>query len=187
MSTIAKPLTYSDLQKIRERSDDRLELIEGELCVSPSPSPEHQRITRRLNRILDHVVIDSGLGEYFSAPLDVVLADGIVVQPDIMIVIRERSPIVTDNEIAGAPDFIAEIMSPTNRAYDRLVKRSLYALHGVPEYWLVDPQRQQITIFSDLVDGQYRSELISVDTAVSATVRGLSVSVAGLFSPPFTD
>lgn len=187
MSTLTRPLTYADLKRLRETSKDRLELIEGEIIVSPSPSPVHQRVARRLNRILERVVIDSGLGEYFSAPLDVVLTDGTIVQPDIVVVFRERSGIITDDGIEGSPDFVAVVLSPTNRAYDRLVKRGLYALHGVPEYWLVDPERKHVTIYSDLVDGRYRSEHVAGDTAVSATIPGLSVNVAALFAPPFAD
>jgi Uma2 family endonuclease len=187
MSILSHPLTYADLKQARETSNDRLELIEGEIWVSPSPSPGHQRVTRRLNRILESVIIDAKLGEFFSAPLDVVLTDGTIVQPDIMIVLRERTHIIAEDVIAGAPDFVAEVLSPTNRAYDRLVKRSLYALHGVREYWLVDPERQQISIYSNLIDGQYRSEQVVSDTAVSATIAGLSVNVAALFAPPYTD
>jgi Uma2 family endonuclease len=187
MSILTHPLTYADLKRIRETRKDRLELIEGEIIVSPSPSPVHQRVTRRLNRILERVVIDTGLGEFFSAPLDVVLTDGTIVQPDIMVVIRERIGIITDDGIEGSPDFVAEVLSPTNRAYDRLVKRSLYALYGVPEYWLIDPERKQVTIYSDLVDGRYRSEHVAGDTAVSATIPNLSVELTALFAEPFAD
>lgn len=187
MAILSRPLTYADLKQARETSNDRLELIEGEIWVSPSPSPGHQRVTRRLNRILEAVVIDGKLGEFFSAPLDVVLDEGTIVQPDIMIVLRERTSIITEDEISGAPDFVAEVLSPSNRAYDRLVKRSLYALHGVREYWLVDPERQQITIYNNLSDGQYRNEHVVSETAVSATIPGLSVSVAALFAPPYAD
>lgn len=183
LTNATNPLTYDDLQRMREETLDRLELIGGELFVTPAPSSPHQRVVRRLNRLLEDVIIDAGAGEYFFAPYDVRLADGTIVQPDIVAVLRERASIITEDRIEGVPDFIVEVISPSTGAYDRRLKRDLYAQHGVPEYWLIDPDAKTVTIYSDPQEGRYQAEATTSDSAVSATIPGLSADLKALFAP----
>jgi Uma2 family endonuclease len=183
MVTQSQPLTYADLQRIRETRDERLELIDGELFVTPSPTPLHQRVSRRLNDLLGRAIDEVGAGEHFYAPLDVRLADGTVVQPDLVAVSATRFGIITESAIEGVPDFMVEIVSPSHDRHDREVKRALYARHMVPEYWLVDPGSGTITIYTEPHEGQYQSVTITGETAHSVTIPGLSVDVAALFAP----
>ena len=78
---------------------------------------------------------------------------------------------------------MVEIVSPSTGRADRGLKRDLYARYGVAEYWLVDPDAGNITIFSDPVEGRYRNERIARDIAVSLVFPALSVDLAELFSP----
>jgi Uma2 family endonuclease len=64
-----------------------------------------------------------------------------------------------------------------------VTKRNLYAQYGVPEYWLVDPDAETITIFSDPRDGRYRTDQTTSDVAISATIPGLSADLKALFAP----
>ena len=79
-------------------------------------------------------------------PFDVVLSDTDVVQPDLLFVSNERANIITDENIQGAPDLVVEILSPSTAERDQTFKRSLYAKHGVKEYWLVDTDAKTVTV-----------------------------------------
>jgi Uma2 family endonuclease len=182
MAIQSRPLTYDDLKRLRETRDERLEIIDGALFVTPSPTPMHQRVIRRLNRLLEAAIIDADVGEYFFAPLDVKFADRTVVQPDIVAVLADKLPIVT-SIIEVVPDFVVEVISSSTGAYDREKKRNTYARHGVAEYWLIDPEARSITIFSDPRESTYRSERVFSDVAVSEIIPGLTVDLKGLFAP----
>jgi Uma2 family endonuclease len=98
-------------------------------------------------------------------------------------VLTERFPLVAADKIEGVPDFIIEVLSPSSKTHDRIRKRDLYARHGVPEYWLVDPDARSVTIFSDPRDGRYRAEQMTSDVAISATIPQLSADLKALFAP----
>jgi Uma2 family endonuclease len=183
MAVRSRPLTYDDLQRLRETRDERLELIEGEIIVTPSPSLMHQYVSGRLEFLFRQKVLELGYGLVFDAPLDVHLAKNTIVQPDLIIVLPDRRPIVTSARVEGAPSLAVEILSPSTSAYDRVNKRNLYAGYGVPEYWLVDTEAQAVSVCSDPHKGHYRAERVTRDTAVSEIVPGLSANLAEFFAP----
>jgi Uma2 family endonuclease len=183
MSIQFRSLTFEELERLREETTDRLELIDGELYVTPSPTPMHQFVSGRLQFLFQQLVSDLGHGLVFHAPLDVRLATRTIVQPDLIFILPDRRPIVTGARVEGAPSLVVEIVSPSTRARDRVTKRSTYARHGVPEYWLVDPDAGTVTVCSDPQEGHFRTERVTTDIAVSDIVPGLSISLADLFSP----
>ena len=183
MAIQVRGLTYDDLLQLREARDEQLELIDGELFVNPAPAPLHQLVSKRLSHILAQAVDNSGFGQYLYAPLDLKLADGTIVQPDLVVVRSARLAMITGRAIEGTPDFVIEIVSPSNDAYDRETKHKAYARHGVPEYWLVDPDAREVTIWSDPFDGRYRSELVTTEAATAVTIPNLNVVLAPLFAP----
>lgn len=126
--------------------DKRYQLLDGELILAPAPTTRHQRILIHLFRAIDAFVRANGLGEVFLAPCDVVLSNYDVVQPDILLVSHARSSIVTEANLQGAPDVVVEVLSPATEEYDRGYKRTLYGRHGVREYWLVDPDAQNVEV-----------------------------------------
>jgi Uma2 family endonuclease len=186
MAIRSRSITYDDLQRMRESAADRLELIDGELFVTPSPSRTHQWVSKRLSYLLKQTVDDAGVGEFHYAPFDVKLADGSVVQPDLLVVLRERLSALTESGVEGAADFIVEIVSPSTSRSDHVNKRDLYARHGVREYWLVDADAHSVTVYSDPRGGRYLDERETADFAVSVIIPGLSVDLTELFSP-FSD
>ena len=100
-----------------------------------------------LGVLLYTFVKERDLGTVFPAPCDVVLSNTDVVQPDLLFVSREREHILAGGDnVQGAPDLVVEILSPSTAARDRTLKRSLYARHGVREFWLVDPKEGTITV-----------------------------------------
>lgn len=175
--------TYRDYLLLPESEEKRYELVQGELYMVPSPTPGHQEISKRLFRILDSFVESNGLGVVFYAPLDVVLSEEDVLQPDILFVASDRRSIITERNIRGAPDLIVEVLSPGTADRDRLLKRTRYAKFGVREYWVVDPETKIIEV---LVATQAGLELLRSyplgTVATSGILDGLQVEVAKLFA-----
>ena len=179
----AKPktkLTYEDYRNTPD--DERWELLNGELVMAPSPATTHQRVFRRLFLMLNSFVVPMGLGEVLSAPLDVILSDTNVVQPDVLFVSNQREHIIHDANIKGAPDLVIEILSPSTASRDWRTKLDLYAQHGVRESWVVDPDGQRIWVMAGPevelheVDNYGRE-----DRLTSPTLTGFSANLDQVF------
>ncbi len=143
-STPTIKFTYQDYRNAPD--DKRYELLDGDLVVTPAPGEAHQRASRNLTILLGQSVKLSGVGHVYAAPFDVVLSDTDVVQPDLLFVTNERAHIITDENVQGAPDLVVEILSPSTAERDQTFKRSLYAKHGVKEFWLVDTDAKTVTV-----------------------------------------
>ena len=180
MLNVKDKLTYADYMKTPD--DERYELLNGELIMSPSPKEIHQYISGNLHLVLGAFVRDRSLGRVYHAPFDVVLSDTNVVQPDLLFVSTERAAIITADNIQGAPDLVVEILSPATAERDRTIKLDLYAQHGVQEYWIVDPDAKTITV---LLRGGSRFEVNGIyregQTLRSPTLAGFSVVVQDVF------
>ncbi|MFB6230886.1 MAG: Uma2 family endonuclease [Salinibacter sp.] len=150
----APPLTYEDYRTIPD-DRHRHEIVDGEEYVSSAPTTPQRRIVRRLLISLSLHVEEQGLGEVFDAPCDVLLSETDIVQPDVLFVAAERSNIVKERGIEGAPDLIAEIVSEGNRRHDEIRTRKLDARHDVPEYWVVDPALETVKVYRE-PDGGYK-------------------------------
>lgn len=123
----------------------RAEVVDGAVQVAPSPSPEHGRAQRALGNFIGGPFDDDddrgGHGGWWILPeVDVRLGVHDIVRPDVAGWRRSRLPSPWGQRpLELVPDWICEIVSPSNAAHDRVTKRRLYASHGVPHYWLVDP------------------------------------------------
>lgn len=137
-------LDYGDFCALPD-DGKRYEILDGALCMSPSPGTPHQRVSLRLARLLADHVEDRQLGEVFIAPFDVLLAEHDIVEPDLIFVATAREAIVTDKHIRGIPDLLIEIVSPSRPEVDVRDKRAVYARCGVPWYWLVAPTERRLT------------------------------------------
>lgn len=140
MPMAARKWTLEDLDRLPE-DENRYELIDGELFVTPAPTDPHETAAARLTRILDPYVVEQGLG-YVYHPRSVVQFEGSQVEPDLMV--RQPNP-HGDWSRAPVPVLVVEILSPSTRKLDLGKKRKYYLRHGVPEYWAVDPERRTIT------------------------------------------
>lgn len=158
------------------------DLIEGEFYARNSPSFVHQRTLARLGfRLWDHVE-RHGLGELLLGPIDVVLSDANVVQPDILFISNERRHIITEHNVAGAPDFVAEVLSPKTAPRDRQLKLKQYAKFGVREYWMVDPEQESVQIPG--VGGARYDEISTYTTGTvsSDVVAGFEIELREVFA-----
>jgi Uma2 family endonuclease len=139
----AKPLTYADYLVLPD-DGQRCQLLDGELVVTPSPLWTHQRVCGVLYARLLAFVESRGLGTVFAAPLDVVLDDHNVVQPDILVLAPGAEPRAGEAHVFRAPFVCVEALSPGTERLDRVRKAVLYARHGVAYYWLVDVEARAV-------------------------------------------
>jgi Uma2 family endonuclease len=139
-------LTYKDYE-VLPADGRRYELHDGELSVTPAPSPQHQRVSRSLFRLLDPHVRARALGEVFYSPIDVILSDTTILQPDLVFLEGSRQSAISRRGIEGPPSLVVEILSPSTTQIDRDVKRQLYARYGVPYYWIADPDARTIEAY----------------------------------------
>ena len=140
-------LTYSDYAALPD-DGRRYELHHGELTVTPAPGLRHQRVDIALGSRLYNHVRARGLGEVLPAPTDCILSDITVLQPDLLYVATDRLAIISERGIEGAPTLVIEVLSPSTARLDRDRKMRLYAEHGVPYYWIVDPEARSIEAFA---------------------------------------
>ena len=172
--------TYQDYLLLPE--DKRYELIEGELFMVPAPAPYHQEVSKNLFLALNSYIESKKLGKVYYAPLDVVLSDKDVVQPDILFISRQRLSIITKKNIRGAPDLIIEITSSTTRKRDGVLKRKLYAKFGVKEYWLVDIEKEEVEVLSLGEKGFERVGLYNRDETLSSPLlENLRIALSEIF------
>jgi Uma2 family endonuclease len=139
MSSLAPRLNVSEEEFLSlPESTDKVELVDGEVILSPSPSYRHQWILRRVVRALEDWAAtqerDVTVG---MAPLDVRFAPGRILQPDAFVLFA-RVPLEHAGPISEVPALCVEVMS-SNRAYDRMTKRLIFAEAGVVELWTIGP------------------------------------------------
>jgi Uma2 family endonuclease len=134
------PYRVADYDRLPD--EPRYELVFGRFHLTPSPFPRHQVVVTML-LLHFHRIAKAAGGFVFIAPLDVVLADHSVVQPDLLYMSAARLELV-GNRVEGAPDLVVEVLSPGTARFDRGRKLQLYSLYGIEEYWLVDHERRQI-------------------------------------------
>lgn len=173
--------TYEDYLHIP--GDKRYELIGGDLSMVPAPLTSHQLVLFNLGILLRQHVAERDLGCCFIAPVDVLLSDIDVVQPDVLYIAKARQGIVTEKNIQGAPDLVMEILSPTSKSMDRDIKRKLYEKFGVREYWIVDPVARSVEIFHMTDEGFERLQVYTSGShAKSRLLEGFSPAVDAIFA-----
>lgn len=171
-------MTAAEFDQLPE-TNTPTELIEGELIVSPSPMPKHQRVSRCTVGVLEDLIPN---GEIFYAPMDVYFDDENIPQPDIIWVAEGSRCKITDKRLEGAPDLIVEIFSPGTVSRDKIGKFELYERYGLREYWMIDPNEAYIEVYRH-EDGRFirQGTYAPGSTFESAVLGGKSVTVAALF------
>lgn len=170
MSQEIAPKTKLGYQEYCCYPDDgnRHEIIDGEHYMNPAPSTYHQTVSMRLAYLLFGLIEDAQLGRVFHAPIDVQLSDFDIVQPDLIVIVKDRVQMITPTKIKGAPDLIVEILSPNTRNNDMTLKKELYQGTGIREYWIVDPEDQTVNQFV-LESGRYK-ELTKANDSVALSL-----------------
>ena len=131
--------------------DQRIELIDGVIYDMAAPTEIHQIVSFEVGYVLRNYIHDKkGLCIPIASPIDVQLDmnDKTMVQPDVL-VLCDRSKFKY-GRIYGAPDFVAEVLSPSTRKKDMIKKLSKYQAAGVKEYWIVDLQEKKVIVYSNM-------------------------------------
>ncbi len=176
-----KGWTYEDYLKLDD--DKRYEVINGRLEEMPAPGFEHQDILMVLAYIMFGFVKLKKLGKVLPSPFDVILAENIIVQPDIVFVSSEDLKNIKEGRLFGTPDLVVEIVSPSTTRRDTVVKKGIYEEFGVKEYWIVYPDEKAMEVWVLGESGKY--ELYSFaekeGKVKSKVLEGLEVDIKEVF------
>jgi Uma2 family endonuclease len=174
--------SWSESDYLELGTNRLVEFSDGCIEVLPMPTKLHQQIVRFLFLLVQQFVSARGLGEVLFAPLPIRLWPGKFREPDLVYLRQGRG------EYRGQPegaDLVMEVLSEgeENHRRDFETKRQEYAQAGIPEYWIVDPEALRVRVLI-LEEGTYREhgDFGPGDTASSAVLPGLTVSVADLFA-----
>ena len=184
MTTKIEPLmTIADLEAMPD-DGNRYEIIEGELFVSCSPGLTHQRVLGNILFLIRKYLENSSIGEVITTP-GLILTDYSGVIPDVVFFTNERRETIVSNErLTSAPDLVIEILSPgaENTRRDRVAKLQLYAKHGVPEYWILDPSKRVLEVYrAHDTSLQLTATLQNEDELTTAALPGFSCVVGEIF------
>jgi Uma2 family endonuclease len=180
-------LTYEDFLLFPEGDGLRHEIIDGIHYVTAAPNLRHQDLVGRLHLAIGNFLASHpDSGRIFISPVDVVFTIHDVVEPDLVFVAGDQTDIMTEANIQGPPAIVVEIVSKSTRSRDERIKKQLFDRGGVREYWIVDPDRSQLTVYrrgGQKLDA--RTTLSAADRAVLTTplIPGFSLSIADLFRP----
>lgn len=159
----------------------RAELIDGKIYYLAAPNRIHQKISSELYTLINHYIKSKeGSCEAYYAPFAVKLWEdrNTIVEPDISVICDTGK--LTDKGCTGAPDWIIEIISPSNPGDDYVRKLNLYMDAGVREYWIVDPRTESILIYC-LEQTDFQVEKYTFNDKIKAGIyNDLYIDFAGL-------
>jgi len=176
---------WSEDEYLKLPGNTLAEFDHGRIEVLDMPSELHQLLVAYLCRALVEFVSASARGTVLFAPFPVKLWEGKIRVPDIVFMRREHADRRHPQFWQGA-DLVMEVMSPDDRKRDSETKRREYAMAAIPEYWLVDPTNQTVTVLVREADASLYSihgVFESGQTASSATLSGFTIDVNTLFTP----
>lgn len=157
--TLAKNtfVSFEEYLKIKEKTTNIVEYIDGVVYMAPSPSTKHQRVSSRLQLKMGMYLLGKSC-EVFSAPYDIELKRDCIegtkiVIPDLSVICDKRG--FTDSKYVGVPSLIVEILSTSNQSHDLVTKLNLYMKYGVKEYWIVNPMLESINVYTLNNEGLY--------------------------------
>ena len=177
--------TYDDFVLFPD-DGKRHEIIDGEHYVTQSPNLRHQQLVGRLFfEIATFLKSHPGAGDVFLSPLDVVLSNYDVVEPDLLFIAGDQAAIMTEENIQGPPALVVEVLSKSTRKRDAQTKRRLFERTGVREYWLVDPELDTVQVFRPSPEGKLPrvAELTAEDGQALTTplLPGCAIDLRELF------
>lgn len=184
MTTI-KPGTRMTLTEYRalEPVDEGVwELADGELLEMPPPSYDHQNLidylVRMINNFLD--TTDPLLGTIVSG-IGVILSETRAPTPDAVYLKAEKGHLIRGSFVEGVPDLVVEVLS-SDRSRDLVLKRDWYHEAGIPEYWIIDPAADSLSVLEWTESGYFlRGVFDRGDTLTTSTIPGFELQMSILF------
>ncbi|MGI1659016.1 MAG: type II toxin-antitoxin system prevent-host-death family antitoxin [Desulfitobacterium sp.] len=185
-----KKVSYEEYMELVESSDQRYELIDGEIYLLASPSFKHQVVVNEISWHF-HSYFKGKSCRSLTAPLDIRLfgyatkfeEDPNVVQPD-LVVICDEERVNEKNKYEGIPTLVVEVLSPYTKAKDLVAKLNLYMKSGVLEYWVVNPEDKSMLqySFSEERDINYPQSYQLEETIQSTVFSELRIALSDIFS-----
>ena len=176
--------TYADYKAWDLKPGERFELIHGIAYAMSAPNTSHQWILMNLSGEF-YAFLKNKTCKSFAAPFDVRLfyeedeSDDTVVQPDLVVVCDPEK--LGEEGCRGAPDLVVEILSPSNTVYEMERKLDLYREALVKEYWIVNPRKKLINIYS-MKDGEYYLKDNPVENIIQTDILpGLKIPFSEIF------
>lgn len=182
-----KKVSYEEFMEIYEKSDLRMEYINGEIVLLASPDTFHQDISGNLHVKL-RAYLKGNKCKVFYAPFDVHFhkkdfQTPDVMQPDLLIACDLEDTVNEKGRYMGVPALCIEILSKSTRSKDMVDKLNTYMLSGVREFWIVDPQKRTVLLygFKDFAIDEYKAYKPG-DTLASYFFEGLDIALAEIFA-----
>ena len=181
MRAIDPRVSFAELETWPE-DGRRYELYDGEVVMVAMPLPRHQRVATNIGDVLKDYERARG-GLVFANPIDIVLSEYDVVQPDVVFFREERRHLIDMMQVTRVPpDLAVEVLSRSTEARDRGRKMDLLARFRAPEYWIVDPVGNTLEVYTLAGAGYRLADVCSGDQHVqSPTLPGLSFAASRLF------
>jgi len=170
--------TYQEWSELDLGEHVRSELIDGYIYMMATPTRRHQGVLGNMFLQLGSYLRGKKCRVYVS-PIAVRLAEDTEVQPDLIVICNPNK--LTKSGCAGAPDLVVEILSPSTSRYDRHTKFALYQQARVPEYWLVDPADNILTVHRLIENGYITTTFAETDTATVAALPGFEMDLSAVF------
>ena len=178
MAPTTKQWTLEELHSLPD-DGNRYELIDRELFVTPPPSSDHETILARLSRLLEPFVAEHGFGLIYR-PRAVLRIAGSEVEPDLMV---RQAPAHrgTDWTDMPQPMLIVEVLSDSTRRRDRVQKRAFYLAQSIPEYWMIDPESETITIVRSGAEDRTVRDAFVWQPPGARVGAGLTIELSAVF------
>jgi Uma2 family endonuclease len=166
--------------------DEHTEWVDGEVIPMMSVSDAHARLTAYLVRLLGNYLEDRGLGEVFTEPFNMKLEPDLPGRsPDVLVVLTPNRGRVEAQFLNGPADLVIEIISPGTESVDRGAQFLEYEAGGVPEYWILDPHRENAEFLVRNDKGRLHAASLGPDGRYrSSAIPGLVVDVEWFWNRP---
>jgi Uma2 family endonuclease len=178
------------LEQLPGSDVNHYELVRGRIVMSPPAGGRHGSLELRVGALILAHVDAHRLGRAFGPSTGYELPSGETLQPDCSYISRERweeGPKPSGDEFLRiVPSLVVEILSPSTARRDRTEKVELYAQNGVDEYWIIDPRRREVILYSRSAStpGHAFDDPLTLATGIvpSAVLPDLEATVEGLFT-----
>jgi prevent-host-death family protein len=183
--TEGKKVTYEEFLKLYHETEDRYEYIDGEIYWLSSPRTAHQIAVSELF-VIFYNFFEGKKCTPMIAPYDIELKrtpENInIVQPDIMIICDLEEHLNENDYYKGVPSLVVEVLSKSTQRKDLIKKLDLYMWCGVDEYWIVNPENMEVTVYHFEENNISRSSTFkNGEVATSFVFDGLRAEVSRVF------
>ncbi len=182
-------VSYKEYLELVKSSDKRYELIDGKIYLMSSPSFQHQLLVNEISWQLNNYFRDIKECISLTSPLDIKLSgyapnfeeNPNIVQPDLVVICDQEN--VNKDKYEGTPSLIIEVLSPTTKSKDLVLKLNLYMKSGIKEYWIVDKEKKKIMqyIFTENREIDQVNDVYDNDKIISRYFEGLKINLLDIF------